>query len=180
MEQVREHFLNPQNVGELESPAGVGRSGSMVCGAIMITSLQVNAEQLVTEAKFKATGCSYLIAAGSLLTDLILNKPTAEAANLAQNGVFLEPPPDKKHCVEVAREAILSAIRHYSDSVRAEWPGEDALICTCFGVSEQRIEDEIRTKSLGTVDEVTRACNAGAGCGSCYKLIEEILKVAHG
>jgi NAD(P)H-nitrite reductase large subunit len=49
------------------------------------------------------------------------------------------------------------------------------LICTCFFVSEQTIEHEIKSRGLTTVREVTAACSAGGGCGSCRQLIVEIL-----
>ncbi|MCL6614826.1 MAG: iron-sulfur cluster assembly scaffold protein, partial [Firmicutes bacterium] len=34
-EKVMEHFQNPRNVGEIESPDGVGQVGNPVCGDIM-------------------------------------------------------------------------------------------------------------------------------------------------
>jgi len=52
---------------------------------------------------------------------------------------------------------------------------DEALICTCFCVSERTIEREIQDNNLRTIAEVTRACNAGGGCRSCYPLIEEML-----
>lgn len=77
----------------------------------------------------------------------------------------------------MCRDALLLAITHYSDAMREEWIGEEALICTCFGVSESAIEQEIRAHSLSTIEEVTVACKAGAGCRSCYPLIQDILDV---
>jgi NAD(P)H-nitrite reductase large subunit len=56
-----------------------------------------------------------------------------------------------------------------------EWSGEKALICTCFGVSEETIENLVKENSLETIEEVTAACNAGGGCGSCQPLIQEII-----
>jgi NifU-like protein len=70
---------------------------------------------------------------------------------------------------------LLAAIREYSDAARDEWIGDEALICTCFFVSEHTIENEIASRGLTSVAEVTRACNAGGGCGSCHQLIQEIL-----
>jgi NifU-like protein len=70
---------------------------------------------------------------------------------------------------------MVAAIREYSDAIRDNWEGDQALICTCFGVSDKRIEQEIHQNHLTTVAEVTRACNAGAGCRSCCPLIEDIL-----
>ncbi len=82
---------------------------------------------------------------------------------------------ESQRIAEAACEALLSAITDYSNSVRDEWEGDEALICTCFCVSERTIEREIETKGLRTIAEVTKACRAGAGCHSCYSLIEDIL-----
>jgi len=70
---------------------------------------------------------------------------------------------------------MLAAIRDYSNAARDDWAGDEALICTCFFVSEQTIEREIKQHGLSSVKEVTRATNAGGGCGSCHQLIQEIL-----
>ena len=48
---------------------------------------------------------------------------------------------------------------------------------TAFHVPERTIEREIQARSLTTVAEVTRACNAGGGCGSCHQLIQEMLEL---
>jgi NAD(P)H-nitrite reductase large subunit len=76
----------------------------------------------------------------------------------------------------LAAAALVAAIRNFSDSVRDEWEGDEVLICTCFCVSERTIEREVQTKQLRTIAEVTAACNAGAGCRSCYPLIEDIIE----
>ena len=31
-DKVKDHFLNPRNVGEIENPDGVGEVGSLACG----------------------------------------------------------------------------------------------------------------------------------------------------
>ena len=83
--------------------------------------------------------------------------------------------PNHEHCPRLACDALLAAIRNYSNAARDDWAGDEALICTCFFVSERTIEREIQTHGLTTVAEVTRACNAGGGCGSCHQLIQDIL-----
>ncbi len=116
------------------------------------------------------------------MTEIIKGLNTAEAATAA--GLLQEtlleyfgaPPKEKRHCALLCGEALRDAVTRYSQHVRDEWTGEEALICTCFGVSEKRIEELIGEKSLRTVREVTRACNAGGGCHSCHPLIEEILE----
>jgi NAD(P)H-nitrite reductase large subunit len=69
-----------------------------------------------------------------------------------------------------------AALANYHNATREEWTGDEALICTCFCVSEKTIESAIQTRSLRTVEEVTLACHAGGGCHSCHPLITDILE----
>ena len=177
---VADHFFNPHNIGDADPPSFAGRSASLICGAHVRFSINVDDAQIVLQAKFKAAGCSVLVASSSLLTQRVLNVSTAEAAMIGQDWdalerEFPELAPERKHCPKLACDALLAAIREYSDAARDEWIGDEALICTCFFVSERRIEREIAANSLKTIADVTRACNAGGGCGSCHQLIQEIL-----
>jgi NifU-like protein len=175
-----ERFFNPKHVGEVTGPSFVGRSASFQCGATMRISLHIDESQRITAAKFKAAGCSVLVASASLLIDRILGQTAGETAILAQHPVAISEqlgdlPEGRTDCVTLAGEALVSAIRNYSDSARDEWEGEEALICTCFCVSERTIEREIQMNNLKSIAEVTAACSAGGGCRSCYPLIEDIL-----
>ena len=176
-----EQFFNPQHVGEAIEPNFIGRSASFQCGAILRVSLHIDESQRITQAKFKAAGCSVLVAAASLLVDEVIGKTTGEAAAVAQRLDQLEEklgavPAERSECALLASEALVSAIRNFSDSARDEWEGDEALICTCFCVSERTIEREIQEKRLRTIAEVTASCSAGGGCRSCYPLIEDILE----
>ena len=119
-----------------------------------------------------------LVVAASLLTEQIQGLTTADAAVIGQDPASLSERigTEKMQCVALACDALLDAIREYSDAVRDDWAGDEALICTCFFVSERTIEREIHTHGLTTVAEVTHACNAGGGCGSCHQLIQEMLE----
>ena len=176
---VAEHFINPRNVGDAGEPSFTGRAASLSCGAHVRFSIQVDETQAVSEAKFRAAGCEVLVAAASVLTEQVTGLSTAEAAVVGQKPAALSEDlgveRGKAQCVEMACGALLDAIRDYSNAAREDWAGDEALICTCFFVSERTIEREIQTYGLTTVAEVTRACNAGAGCGSCHQLIQEIL-----
>jgi NifU-like protein len=172
---TRDEFLNPRNVGDVAEPMFVGRAASFDCGAALRISIQVDDSQKITDARFKAAGCSTLIAAASLLTERVKGMTTGEAAACGELPETIDHF-SQRECVALAFEALINAVHGYSDSIRDHWEGDEALICTCFGVSESRIEKEISSKGLNTILEVTRACNAGAGCRSCWPLIEEILR----
>ncbi len=178
---VTEHFFAPLNVGEVENPDGVGSVASVNCGAVLRVSLRVDEAQRITAAKFKVSGCSYLVAGCSILSTALTGKTTGEAAVMCQPSTALHSllgrdwPAEKRDCLALASHGFVAAISNYSDAMREEWSGAEALICTCFGVSEKTIEVAIQTGGLRTIAEVTNASNAGAGCRSCYSLIEDIL-----
>lgn len=177
---VTELFFNPKNVGDASHPSFIGRSASFQCGATLRISLHIDHSQRIVEAKFRAAGCSVLVASASLVTEQVLGRTTAEAATLCQGIRSIETQlgpfeSARMDCSALACEALVAAIREYSDAIRDNWEGDQALICTCFGVSDRRIEQEIREHHMTTVAEVTSACNAGAGCRSCCPLIADIL-----
>jgi NifU-like protein len=172
---VLDHFYNPRNVGDADEPRFEGRSASLVCGAHVRFSIQVDESHAVSQARFRAAGCNVLVAAASLLTERVTGLTTAVAATVSVTDQLNAIDPANAQCPALACEALLAAIREYSNAAREDWAGDEALICTCFFVSERTIEHEIQTRGLTTVAEVTKACNAGAGCGSCRQLIEEIL-----
>jgi NifU-like protein len=180
---IRELFFDAKHVGEAREPRFVGRGASFECGAVVRVSLHLDDAQRIVEAKFKAAGCSLLVASTSWLIDQVLGKTTGEAAAVCQSPLQFSPGEfreDRNECTRLAREALVSAIRNYSDAARDQWEGDEALICTCFCVSERTIEREIQTGKLQTIAEVTAACSAGGGCRSCYSLIEEILSAVNG
>jgi NifU-like protein len=181
LDSIAKLFLDPKHVGEAVQPNFIGRAASFACGASLRISLHIDESQVITEAKFKAAGCSVLVASVSLLIAEVIGTTTGEAAAFVQRLETLQEklgdlPAERRECVLMACEALVAAIRNYSDSARDEWEGDEALICTCFCVSERTIEREIQTKQLRTIADVTAACNAGAGCRSCYPLIEDILE----
>src|SRR5262245_14829200 len=80
---ISDHFFNPHNVGDLSEPTAVGQAGSFTCGATIRFSINVDGSQRIRQAKFKAAGCTTLVAAASVLTDAIQSLTTAEAAETA-------------------------------------------------------------------------------------------------
>ncbi|SRR6266496_3547660 len=179
-ESLLDHFFAARNVGDAGEPSFTGRAASLECGASLRLSIQIDESHNISEAKFKAAGCQVLVASLSLLTEKIKGKTSAEAAACCQQPEDLGEQigicePGKSHCPGLACEALMVAIRQYSDSVREEWVGDEALICTCFFVSERTIELEIKQGELQSIAEVTRKCNAGAGCHSCFPLIQDMI-----
>lgn len=189
-EQVNKFFLTPLNVGEMENASAAGTTGSFICGAILRLTLRFDTSlHVIKEAKFKASGCGFLIASATLLTEVVKGMNLTDAGKFCNQpdlieNIFIEQlgevSKDRIHCLSLCRDALKAALNDYRSHRLEEWNGEEALICTCFGVSEKTIETVIETEKLLTVEEITLNCNAGAGCGSCQPLIEEILLSVNG
>jgi len=67
------HFKKPHNFGEISCPDAVGKSGRPECPGNIIFTARIN-KNIIRDIKFKASGCSYTIAAASYLTTLSKNK----------------------------------------------------------------------------------------------------------
>ena len=122
-EKVMEHFRNPRNVGDMESPDGIGHVGNPTCGDIMELYIKVN-DNTIVDAKFKTFGCGAAIATSSMVTEMVKGKSIPEALKISNKAVAdaLDGlPPIKMHCSVLAEEALKSAI----DDYLAKSKGED-------------------------------------------------------
>eukprot|EP00828_Plagiopyla_frontata_P005881 TRINITY_DN12464_c0_g1_i1.p1 TRINITY_DN12464_c0_g1~~TRINITY_DN12464_c0_g1_i1.p1 ORF type:complete len:189 (+),score=29.69 TRINITY_DN12464_c0_g1_i1:29-595(+) len=86
-DKVREHFINPRNVGEVENPSGIGDVGSITCGDALKLTLKIDENNIITEAKFKTYGCASAIASSSALTEMIIGKSLEEAEKLTNDDI---------------------------------------------------------------------------------------------
>lgn len=175
-DKVKEHFLNPKNVGEVENPDGVAEVGSIACGDALKLSFSLDEKKRIKEAKFKTFGCASAIASSSALTELIKGMTLEEAAKVSNQDIaaFLGGLPDEKmHCSVMGKEALEKAIENYQGAPAAERGAK--IVCECFGVTDREIERTVRESNLTTVEEVTNYTKAGGGCGRCHDDIQRII-----
>ena len=82
-DKVKEYFLKPKNVGEVENPDAVGEVGSIICGDALKLSIKVDkATSRIVDAKFQTFGCASAIASSSALTELVKGKTLEEASKI--------------------------------------------------------------------------------------------------
>lgn len=175
-DKVKEHFLNPRNVGEVENPDGVAEVGSIACGDALKFTFKLDDNKRIKEAKFKTFGCASAIASASALTEMVKGMTIEEAEKVTNQDIarFLGGLPEEKmHCSVMGREALEAAIAHYKGIPERAVEGE--IVCECFGVTDREIERAIRENHLKTIEEVTNYTKAGGGCGNCHGAIQEIL-----
>lgn len=117
-EKVIDHYTNPRNVGTLNKEAknvGTGLVGAPECGDVMRLQIEVDDNNMITDAKFKTFGCGSAIASSSLATEWLKGKSIDEALAIDNMDLVeeLALPPVKIHCSVLAEDAIKSAINDY-------------------------------------------------------------------
>ncbi len=177
--KVKDFFLHPKNVGEIEHPDAVGEVGSLLCGDALKLTLKIDKETgKIVDAKFQTFGCASAIASSSVLTELIKGKTVDEALKVTNQDIaeYLGGlPKEKMHCSVMGREALEAAIADFRGEEKPA-EKEEKIICKCFEVSEEKIRRVAQEDHLTTVEEITDYTKAGGGCGSCIPAIEAILK----
>lgn len=180
-DKISRIFNAPKYVGKVKKTNAVGTGATFVCGSFVRFYVEIDGQtKEIKDAKFKSNGCGFMIAAADVLAEKVVGKKLVELHSLEDLKREIEAslekfPASRTHCLELCLEALQSAFADFRQFQIEEFAGEKALICTCFGISEETIENVIKQNSLETVEEVTQMCNAGGGCGSCQPLILEIL-----
>jgi len=117
-DKVIDHYSNPRNVGTLDKSkanVGTGLVGAPECGDVMRLQIQVDENQVITDAKFKTFGCGSAIASSSLATEWLKGKSIDDALAIDNMEIVeeLALPPVKIHCSVLAEDAIKAAINDY-------------------------------------------------------------------
>jgi len=175
-DKVREYFLEPRNVGEVENPDGVAEVGSIACGDALRLTFKLDENKRISEAKFKTFGCASAIASASALTEMVKGLTVEEAEKITNQDIaaYLGGlPKEKMHCSVLGQQALEKAIAYYRGVPTEVKEGE--IICECFGVTDREIEQAVRKNNLISVEEVTNYTKAGGGCGNCLDRIQEII-----
>jgi len=117
-DKVIDHYTHPRNVGTLDkskNSVGTGSVGAPECGDVMRLQIEVNENNVITDAKFKTFGCGSAIASSSLATEWLKGKSIDDAMKIDNMDIVeeLALPPVKIHCSVLAEDAIKAAINDY-------------------------------------------------------------------
>ncbi len=174
-EKVKEHFLNPRNVGIIENADGVGEVGSLACGDALTLYFKLDDDR-IADVKFQTFGCASAIASSSALTEMLKGMTLDEAKKISNDDIAESLgglPKEKMHCSVMGREALEAAIADYEGTRVEEVEGE--IVCECFGVTDRQIERVVKENQLTTIEDVTSYVKAGGGCENCHDRIQEII-----
>ncbi len=175
-----------------EGSNAFGTAANFDCGSFVRFSLSIDIEgNIVTDAGFESNGCGFMLAAADCIAQSLIKKRLIDLHGLSDADLneqiqkkFGDIPSERRECINACIEALRAAFADFRTKQIEEFQGEKALICTCFGVTEETIESllsESGALATGflTVEDITLATNAGGGCGSCRMLIQEILDVCN-
>jgi len=184
--KVNDRFNSPPNAGVATDANAEGTSASFVCGSFATLSLRIDENAgLIEEARFRTNGCGFMVSTADIVSAWLSRKTVVDLhglrdADLLQviNDELGAFPKDRAQCGEIVFEALRGAMAAYRRHRIEEFQGEKALICTCFGVSEETIAAAISENAITDIDEVSKICRAGSGCGSCRMLIGELIDSA--
>ena len=177
-DELKDHFFNPRNVGEVENPDGVGEVGSLACGDALKLTFKLDENGKIKDAQFKTFGCASAIATSSVLTEMIKGKTLEEAEKVTNKDIadYLGGLPEQKmHCSVMGREALEAAIENYRSGGKKKHELEGRVVCNCFGVTENEIE-RINT-IIRQLLEISRPSNTALRAVEVHALIDDIADV---
>lgn len=181
---VKDHFMNPRNVwqeGEVFESDGVGEVGSLACGDQMRIGIKVK-DGKIEDLRWLTYGCASAIASTSMLSEMAIGMTLEEAYNVnpADITAALGGLPDRKfHCSVLGDKALRAAIDDYLEKNHLENPFKKTvakIVCECKNVTDQMIEELVKTDKVNNMEDLQRLTGAGTGCGKCRGNLEHILE----
>jgi nitrogen fixation NifU-like protein len=114
--KVYELFQNPQNVGRIDNPDGIGVVTNHGCNDTIEITIKVQ-ENKISDIKFRTLGCASAIASSSMTTILAKGATIQKALAISKADVAAELdglPSNKLHCSNLAITALHKAIEDFN------------------------------------------------------------------
>ena len=116
-EKLLDYFQNPRCVGEIPNADAVAEVSNPVCGDVMKLWVKLDdGHSRITQAAFKAQGCSAAIATSSYATEMIIGMDLASARAITKEQIadaLGGLPSSKIHCSVLASEAIQKVLKGF-------------------------------------------------------------------
>jgi nitrogen fixation NifU-like protein len=113
--ELLDHFQNPRNVGQLPAPAITIDVSNPACGDMMRLAARFEDGRIV-ETCYQVRGCTASIAAGSALTEWLMNKSRDELASSDSIRAAIDHalgglPPASTHVAILCADAVQALLR---------------------------------------------------------------------
>ena len=114
-QKLLDYFQNPRCAGELDDANAVAEVSNPICGDVMKLWVKV-ADGKITDARFKAQGCSAAIATSSYATEMIIGMDLGQARGITKEEIAEAIgglPTSKLHCSVLASDAIREVLKNF-------------------------------------------------------------------
>jgi nitrogen fixation NifU-like protein len=111
--ELLEHFQNPRNAGEVESPDATAQLENPACGDVLELTLKLEGARIV-DIRFRAKGCVPAIACGSAITELVKGKNVEEAPRVSREELVRKVgglPQASAHASHLAMDTLAALLR---------------------------------------------------------------------
>lgn len=112
MDILKQHFMNPQNIGTIKGCTCTSKQKSGFCGDTIEAYINIE-DGIVKDVKYQACGCWALIGSASIYSEYLKGKSIEELKKSTDNDFIslLGPiPAEKDNCVRVSLSAFRNAI----------------------------------------------------------------------
>ena len=185
---VKDHFMNPRNIWNKDEnwqPDAFGEVGSLACGDQMRVGIIVKDDK-IADIRWLTYGCASAIASTSMMSELVKGMSLEEAYRITPDVITKALgglPEHKFHCSVLGDKALRAAIDSYLEKNNLPNPYKSSIatiLCECKGVTDQMIEELVKTDQAKTVEDLERLTQFGTGCGKCRnKVIAHFEEMKH-
>jgi len=172
-DQIASLIRTPRFACRVAVPNAIGTEAKLDCGCFVRVEMDISEGGRIEEVAFQTNGCGYMVAAAESMANSINGRSLTELSGLLE--VDLNVSFDRSECTPSVLRAFKRAFAVHRTKQIEEFRGEKALICTCFGTTEESVEEFVVNMEPNSVEDVTFSIRAGGGCGSCRMLIQEII-----
>lgn len=181
---VKDHFMNPRNIWRKEDdfePDGVGEVGSLACGDQMRIGIKVK-DNKIEDIRWLTYGCASAIASTSVMSELVKGMSLEEAYKITPKMItdaLGGLPEHKFHCSVLGDKGLRSAIDDYLE--KNNLPNHlkhkvAVVVCECNNVTDQTIEELVKTDKATNLEELQKLTNYGTKCGKCKDKVKDLFE----
>ncbi|MEO6466864.1 MAG: (2Fe-2S)-binding protein [Pyrinomonadaceae bacterium] len=171
--EIADLIREPRFCGVLENANARGSDAKFDCGCFLRVEMHIGgSSDRIDQVSYKTNGCGFIVEAAESVSTRLRGMRLTELNGQIHLRAEVA---DRSACSRVVLNAFRAAFADHRTRRVEEFRGEKALICTCFGVAEETVEEFVRSSHPADVSEVSQSLRAGAGCGSCRMLIQEII-----
>jgi nitrogen fixation protein NifU and related proteins len=112
--EVLDHFQNPRNAGDVESPDASVQMENPACGDVLKLTIKLDGDR-IADIRFRAKGCVPAMACGSAITEMVKGKSVAEARGLSREELVAKVggvPEASSHAGHLAVDALKALLEN--------------------------------------------------------------------